>query len=399
VYEAKKPIVMGLGFAAIRDLVSFLRHSPNDEAGHANPLFVNGQPALKLAVAVGSSQSGRVIRDFIYQGFNQDSAGRKVFDGTTAYVAGVRRTFVNARFAQPGRWTRQHEDHNFPMDEFPFTYGTTTDPLTGKTDGLLARCSASKTCPNVIQVDTESEWYGAHGSLVVTDTRGRAIQLPPNVRYWMLTAAHQQGNAGCMDPPNPVEPHPYYRAAFDAMVRWVRDGVASPAMRTPSVADGTAVTVAEQRKFYPTIPGRPYNSKISELGVRDFSVLPPKESASKYPLLVPRLDGDGNAMAGVVVPEVAAPLATMGKAIRRAGFAEGDLCSANGSWIAFARTTAERLASGDSRPSLEERYPGGEAEYRQKYGRAVDHLVAERYLLPEDAARLKAAASMSEGQN
>ena len=399
VYEAKSPIVMGLGLAAIRDFVSFARHSPADEAGIANPLFVNGRPVLTLAVAVGSSQSGRVIRDFVYQGFNQDPVGRKLFDGMNAYVAGARRTFVNARFAQPGRWTRQHEDHNFPMDEFPFTYEKTTDPLTGKTDGLLAKCSASNTCPNIIQVDSESEWYGAHGSLNLTDTRGQAIRLPPNVRYWMLTSAHLQGGAGCVDPANPVEPYPYYRAAFDAMVRWVRDGVAPPATRAPSVADGTAVTAADQSKLYPTIPGRPYNSRISEFGVRDFSVLPPKESANKYRLFVPQLDRDGNAVAGVVVPEVAAPLATMGKAVRKAGFAEGDLCGANGSWIAFSKTRAERLARGDSRLSIEERYPNGQAEYAEKYGRAVDKLVAERYLLPEDGAKLKASASFSKTSN
>jgi hypothetical protein len=395
VYEARDPVVMGLGFAAIREFVSFARYGANDSTGRANPLFVNGQPVLKLAVAVGSSQSGRVIRDFIYQGFNQDAAGRKVFDGMNAYVAGARKTFTNARFAQPGRWTRQHEDRSYPMDEFPFTYGTTGDPLTGRTDGLLASCLTSNTCPNVIQVDSESEWYGAHGSLVVTDTTGRATDLPANVRYWLLTTAHLQGNAGCMDPANPVEPYPYYRAAFDAMVRWLRDGVAPPATRAPSVVDGTAVTVAEQGKGYPTIPGRPYNSKISELTVRDFSVLPPEQGASKYPLFVPRLDRDGNAAAGVIVPEVAAPLATMGKAVRKAGFSEGDLCGANGSWMAFARTRAERLANGDSRLSIEERYPGGQAEYAERYGRAADKLVAERYLLPEDAIRLKASASLT----
>jgi hypothetical protein len=179
------------------------------------------------------------------------------------------------------------------------------------------------------------------------------------------------------------------------MVRWLRDGVAPPATRAPSVVDGTAVTVAEQGKGYPTIPGRPYNSKISELTVRDFSVLPPEQGASKYPLFVPRLDRDGNAAAGVIVPEVAAPLATMGKAVRKAGFSEGDLCGANGSWMAFARTRAERLANGDSRLSIEERYPGGQAEYAERYGRAADKLVAERYLLPEDAIRLKASASLT----
>ena len=164
VYESTDPIVMGLGFAATRDFVSFARHSATDDAGQANPLFVDGAPVLQHAVAIGSSQSGRMIRDFIYQGFNEDPAGRRVFDGMTPYVAGARRTFVNARFAQPGRYRRQHEDHNYPMDEFPFTYATTTDPLTGKTDGLLAVCSSSNTCPHVIQVDAESEWYGAQAS-------------------------------------------------------------------------------------------------------------------------------------------------------------------------------------------------------------------------------------------
>ena len=396
-YEARSTIVMGLGFAAIRDFVSFARHHPADDTGQANPLFVDGSAVLHHAVAVGSSQSGRMVRDFLYQGFNRDAAGRRVFDGMNAYVAGARRTFVNARFALPGRWTRQHEDHNYPMDEFPFTYGTTTDSLTGKTDGLLATCTTSDTCPKVIQVDTESEWYGAHGSLVVTDTAGQMLALPTNVRYWMLTTAHLQRDAGCRDPANPVQPYPYYRAAFDATVQWVRDDAEPPASRAPSVADGTAVTAVEQGAGYPTIPERPFNPTISTLGVRDFSVLPPTESAEKYPLFVPRLDQDGNAAAGVVIPEGAVPLSTMGKAIRGPGFAEGELCSANGAWMPFPKTKTDRLAQGDSRLSIEERYPGGLAEYAEKYGRAVDGLVAEQYLLPKDGAMFKASAASGSG--
>ena len=181
-YEARDPIVHGLGFSAMRDLVSFARYLPADDRGVANQLFVDGMPVLDHAVAVGSSQSGRMARDFVYQGFNEDPEGRRVFDGMTPYVGGARRTFVNARFAQTGRYTRQHEDHN-PMDEFPFTFATTTDPRAGRTDGLLAACTASGTCPNIIQVDAESEYYGAHASLIVTDTSGRALELPPNVRY------------------------------------------------------------------------------------------------------------------------------------------------------------------------------------------------------------------------
>ena len=151
VYEAKNPIVQGLGFAAIRDFVSFARHSAADEEGTANPLFVNGRPVLTVAVAVGLSQSGRLMRDLLYQGFNQDTAGRKVFDAMTGVVVGARRTFTNYRFAQPGRYSRQHEDHFYPTSAFPFTFASTTDHLTGKTDGLFLKCSASNTCPNVIR--------------------------------------------------------------------------------------------------------------------------------------------------------------------------------------------------------------------------------------------------------
>ena len=127
--------------------------------------------------------------------------------------------------------------------------------------------------------------------------------------------------------------------------------------------------------------------------MRDFSVWPPKESEERYPLFVPDLDADGNLVAGVIVPEVATPLSTMGKAVRAAGFAEGDLCGVNGSTIPFPRTKDERMALGDSRLSLEERYPGGEVEYMTRYGEAADALVAERYLLPADAETLKRSAA------
>jgi Alpha/beta hydrolase domain len=265
--------------------------------------------------------------------------------------------------------------------------------LTGKTDGLFLKCSASKTCPNVIQVDSYTELYGAHDSLLVTDTRGKAIPLPSNVRLYLLTLAHLQGNEGCIDAANTVSPNPYYRAALQATVRWVRDGVPAPPTRAPSIADGTLVTVTEQSKSYPTIPERPFNPKVNEVGPRDYSTLPPKETG-KYTILVPKLDRDGNMVAGVIVPEVAVPVATYGKAIRKQGFANGDLCHENGSAISFVKTKAERLARGDSRLSIEERYPGGASEYGAKYATAVDKLVSDGYLLPMDAAKLKAAVSL-----
>src|SRR5439155_22666909 len=141
VYEAKGSVVQGLGFAAIRDFVSFTRYFAADDTGTANPLFINAQPVLKSAVGIGLSSSGRVIRDLIYGGFNADMAGRKIFDSVSGVVVGARRTFTNYRFSQPGRYTRQHEDHLYPTSTFPFTFETTTDHLTGKTDGLFLKCS------------------------------------------------------------------------------------------------------------------------------------------------------------------------------------------------------------------------------------------------------------------
>ena len=168
-----------------------------------------------------------------------------------------------------------------------------------------------------------------------------------------------------------------------------------PPSSSPSRADGTFVTVAEQRQQYPTIPGKPYNPRISEIGVRNFTVFPPSESTERYPQFVPRLDRDGNPVAGVIIPEIAVPVATVsGKAVRRNGFGEGDLCGVNGSAIPFSKTKAERIAQGDPRLSLQERYPGGQAEYSTKYASAVEKLVTDRYLLPEDGARLKAAATL-----
>jgi hypothetical protein len=254
------------------------------------------------------------------------------------------------------------------------------------------KCAGSNTCPYLIQEDSYTELYGAHDSLLVTDTNGKSVQLPANVRLYMLTLSHLQGNEGCVDPPNKVPPNPYYRASLQATVHWVRDGAPPPPTRMPSAADGTLVTVAEQGKNYPAIPNHPYHPGLNQVGPRDYSVLPPRETG-KYTVLVPKLDRDGNMVAGVIVPEVAVPLATYGKGIRKPAFGEGDLCHENGSAIAFAKTKAERLARGDSRLSIEERYPGGQAEYAEKYARAVDQLVSEGYLLADDAEKLKAEAA------
>ena len=168
IYRARDPMVMGIGFAAIRDIVCI--PPPCDGA---TIRWRRCDPRIRHALGFGISQSGRVLRDLVYYGFNQDLAGRQVFDGILPVVAGSRRTCINWQFAQAGRYSRQHEDHSYGDDQFPFTYPTLTDPISGRTGGILQRARDAGVCPKVMHLDTESDVWQARSSLVVTDTKRR----------------------------------------------------------------------------------------------------------------------------------------------------------------------------------------------------------------------------------
>jgi len=174
---------MGLGLAATRDLISFLRHGAAGAADAPNVLAGR----IDRAMAFGQSQSGRYLHDLLYYGFNSDESGRAVFEGLMPHLAGGKKTFTNFRFSQPGRSAYQHADTLYPGAEFPFTYPVTTDPLTGKTDGMLARCLADGNCPKIIKTDTELEFYQGRASLVVTDAKANPLTMPENVRLFLLS--------------------------------------------------------------------------------------------------------------------------------------------------------------------------------------------------------------------
>ena len=184
--------------------------------------------AVDLAIGEGISESGKFLRDFLYQGFNRDTRGRRVFDGMMPIIAGARRTWVNAKFSQPGRWSKEHEDHWQPGDQFPFAYNIIKDPVSGRTGGLLQRCTATHTCPRIMQIDGAFEWWGARASLVVTDGRGHDLTLPPNVRYYLVPGTMHGGGAGrrrralhrsCRRQPLPVTGQPGSRSAGRARPR------------------------------------------------------------------------------------------------------------------------------------------------------------------------------------
>jgi hypothetical protein len=396
IYTAKDPKPMGLGFVAARDVVSFLRNEKAD----ANPLANAG---IERAIGFGISQSGRYVRDFLYQGFDEDEAGRVVFEGLMPHIGGGKKTFVNYRFGQPGRNVQQHADHLFPGDQFPFTYPVLTDVVSGRTDGLLARCLAADNCPKVIQTDTELEIYQSRASLVATDTKGEAIVIPDNVRIYLISdsphfspfGAKAKPNAICEQPINPLHAGDPLRALLVAMDGWITSGTLPPPSRYPSRADGTWVTPEEDAASFPKIAGFAYSGLVDRPTLIDHSVMPPKPGAA-YPVFVAKRDADGHDIAGIRLPLLDAPTATLlGFNYRKAGFAQGELCDNFGSALPLAKTRAERLAANDPRPSLEERYPHP-GDYVASVEKSTRTLVEARLLLEPDAQRMIEEAKLSE---
>ena len=378
IYPAKDSLPTGLAFVATADVVSFLRGHP----GHDAESPVSG---IDHTIGMGISQSGRFLRDFLYQGFNVDDSGQRVFDGAMPHIAGSRKTFTNYRFGQPGRYSRQHEDHDVQGDQFPFTYAETTDPVSGRTDGLLKACTATDSCPKVIQTDSSTEFWQARASLVATTPTGEALAMPDTVRlFFMAGSPHFNSWGGeskptsiCVFDSNPLSPAPTLRALTVAMDTWIHDGKEPPASIYPSVSDGTLVDPAALQ--VPTIDGAVPQPVANQLQLRDYSTLPPTVGGD-YRVLVPRLDEDGIPQGGVKQPYVAAPLGTYwGWNLRAEGFAPGELCGLTGSYIPFPKTDS----NADSRKPIAARYADA-AAYQAAVKSAADGLVAQGLMLPDD---------------
>ena len=388
IYTARDPKVMGLGFAATRDIVSFLRNETADAAGTANP--VAGR--IDRAIGFGLSQSGRYLHDYLYLGFNADEAGRAVFEGLMPHISGGKKTFTNFRFSQPGRSPYQHADMLYPGSDFPFTYPVITDRLTGKTDGLLARCLASGNCPKIIKTDSEIEFYQQRASLVATDTEGNALVMPDNVRLFLLSNLQHFSLANaksemaktCAFPTNPLNAGPPVRALLVALDGWISNGALPPPSRYPSRADGTLVAPTVDDAGFPRIPGFAYPARIAQPTLIKADAMPPTKGAA-YPVFVPKTDADGRDLAGLRLPTLEAPAAThTGWNLRKAGFGEGELCDNNGAMIPFAATREERLKNNDSRLSMAERYPDA-GDRAAAIAKAAQQLVQDRLLLEDDA--------------
>ncbi len=385
-YTARGAKVMGLGFAALRDIAHFLRH----DTSAANPLAASGQPTMQTLLGTGISQSGRVLRDFVYLGFNESADHRPVYDGLLLQIPGGRRSYTNARFAQPARNPGPNSDDLYPVDQFPMAYATSTDAQTGHTDGLLQRCTATGTCPRIMQVDSEYEMWASHGSQSVTDTLGRHLPLPANVRAYLVAGtphfsaadALAKPQKGCLLATSPLYVGPVMRALLTGLNDWVRHGSEPPASQYPTVAEGSLVAAS---------PTAPYQGLATLLGYRGTVVPSVRTDAAsglpsvlgQYPVLVPTTDADGLALGAVRLPAVAVPRATYLGWNAKTSDPNG-LCTQQGSTLPLATTRAERTAHKDPRPSLEERYPTPD-RYIAAVRAAAWRLEQQRLLLPADA--------------
>jgi len=448
-FTAKDPYVLGVGFAAWRDVGDFFKNAQADDFDNLNPVAQR----ITRSIARGVSQSGNFLRGWLHMGFNETESGQQLHDGLWPIIAG-RRIALNFRWAQPDGVLELYQAGS----EGPQWWAKSPDQVRGLPPaGILDRCSASKTCPKVIEhfgsaevwaLKLTPEWVG-------TDAKND-IPLPKNVRrYYISSTSHGGGNnnatgaaifnaslpGSLLAPPNcpgnnfgtgvlpanPVQHTPTVNALRVHFRNWVMNGKLPPDSVYPTLngkkGDGEKSTgknvpdlvLANKAAMgFPTIPGlRPTVPEPDfimpvldydwgpDFNYTDASGVPtnaPPPIKQVITMLVPRVDADGNEVGGVPNVQTDAPLGTyLGWNITAGGarpFHKDQICDYTGGMIPFAKTKTERESNGDPRLSLEERY-GDHAGYVAAVTKAAANAVARGFLLQADADALIAAAAAS----
>jgi hypothetical protein len=368
-YETQNPPVAGLGFAAFRDLASAVKYG--DTIVHARYVYT-----------YGGSQAGRYQRHLLYDGFTTDEQGRQAIDAMFIQTGATGLGSFNQRFAQP------NELGSFTQTMFPIRYEITTDPATGKRDGLGARVPAGQD-PKLFLVDTGSEYWdrGRVASLRHLSMDGREdLADPPNVRVYFL--AGTQHGPGTFPPQddggqlksNPNNFRPVQAGLLIALDQWVRKDVAPPPSQHPEWRDATLV---DQRHIkFPEILGVRWPYHIPGGYRADVN-----GAMSVLPFHVPQVDADGNDIGGIRMPEQAVPLGTYTDWNFRGekmGAPETVIAMAGG-YIPFARTKAERERNKDPRLSIEERY-SSRTHYLKRIEASAKKLAADRFILEDQVA-------------
>lgn len=408
VYTTRGSAIVGLGFAAVRDIASFLKFGGVEEG---NPC--SGR--LDHAYAFGASQSGRFLRQMLYHGLMEDEAGHLALDGVIPHVAGAMRGEFNLRFGQPSK------DICFIIPElFPFTDTPQTDPLTGRQGSLLEEPEARGKVPKVMFTNTSAEYWRGDAALIHTDLeRMRDQAESPSVRrYHFAGTQHTSGFFPLTDwravdgmrgqlPFNTVDLNPLLRAALVNLDRWASEGVPAPPSRHPSLDDGTGVPPDTLAPAFADLPGVCFPPEVTRAMRLDYgseaaqgrTLLLPAVEGETYPTLVSDVDSDGNERAGIRLPDLSVPLGThTGWNLRHASVGNPDLVigitgGLAGWTLPFAATRADREAIGDPRLSIDERYASRE-EYVHRVRAAAHELIAAGYVLAEDLPRIISGACL-----
>jgi hypothetical protein len=409
VYVAKEPRVMGLGFAAVRDMVAFFHDAKTDAVGTANPIF----GTIKNTIGSGVSQCGNFMKTFLHLGFNQNLEGKQVFDGVYAQIA-ARQNNLNMRFAVPGGGGGVRTDHT------AFGQGGTrgldpsyVDAVSGRSEGgILKRCDATKTCPKLFIGFSSSEFWVLQGSPLLTDAWGTVdLVQPSNARIYYYASSHHVLGAPSSMPAtagalyatnNNLAVMTVIRALYQDLEEWVVEGKAPPDSQVPKLADATLVRPAQVK--FPALPGVTYKALANTYQLLDWgsqyeprdetgiaTQLPPAYLGKDYAILVPQVDADGNDIAGIRSVDVAAGIGTNTGWNYTSKPGVIDLAFLYGSYFPYAKTKAARMTSGDPRLSLEERYVS-QAGYVAAVTKVASDLVTRRFMLQVDADAAIAAA-------
>ena len=401
VYRAAGAVVVGTGMAAVRDIISYMKYDPASPA------------PTRYGVAYGVSQTGRLLRHFLYQGFNADEEGRRAFDGIFSHTAGAGRGSFNHRFAQPSRDAQPYTTFFYPTDVFPFTSTEETDPETGARGALMSQAAVLAHPPKVFYVDGGYEYWGRAASLTHTTADGRRdVPLTPSERRYVMASAQHSSPAAFPPAPaardaasaayrgNVLDQRLTLRALFVALADWVTGGALPPASSYPTLKRSQLVRPGAQA--LPRIPGiaaaripsQPYRVDYGPRWNEGVIDVEPPRLGSPFAVLVPRVDRFGNDAAGIRSIELRVPLATYLPWRLRTGLPSGTdrLVSFTGTFIPLPRNERERAAGGDARPSVERLYRSRGA-FLARVDAAAEALVRERFLLRDDvpAARQRMA--------
>ena len=391
VYHAIDPAIAGLGPAVVRDIISYAKYD-------SDSLF-----PVQYGIASGTSQTGRFLRKYLYDGFNTDENGRIAYDGLLVLAAGGGRGSFNHRFAQPSRDAHPSSAFFYPTDIFPFTSRNQFDPLTLETDGLLAHLHNPDHAPKTMYINAGYEYWGRAGSLIHTSVDGkRDVDPMRNERIYLLSSAQHGGggfpprksnllNENNLFRDNPLDGDVISRSLLVKLVNWVENGTEPPPSSYPRIDQNTLVPI--HKVDFPAIPGLLFPTTIhvayrTDYGPRWHEGIvdnQPPNLSTPYPMLVSQVDYFGNEIGGVRSIEIRVPLATYTPWSLRTGFAGGgeQLYDFDGLFIPLPRTDQEKENSGDPRLSIELLYNTRE-KYLERVGEEALELIDEGYMLPED---------------